>query len=321
MIAVRAGLRDFLVAPVACLAASVYIPELSLIALPICAGALGTLVFNRPLFYAVMIAVGATVLSALISPARALMVGPTLGAVIWASLDLRRADPLKIAGVLGLVTFAGFVAWLAVDQALIGSSLLEYVREETTQVMAQLEEMVERTADAETRRAIDGILGPVEMILFQIWPAVNLVLISLGAFFAVGIISRVGTRAGADVRRIPPLDRLDMSWHVVWPLIAALGLLVASVVTSMPETWWAALGRNLMVVSGALLALQGLAVAEAFLRKVKLHVVLRLIAYAALLWVGVLVPVLMVVGFADLWLNLRKLPRSGGSAPGAFTAR
>lgn len=161
----------------------------------------------------------------------------------------------------------------------------------------------------DVRDSMSESLASLQLILAQAWPALNLLMAALGAFLATALIGFVGARRDVELRRFPPLPEIDVSWHVVWPLIAGIALLTVATVTDRADAWYTALAWNLMIVSAAILFVQGIAVAEWLLRKAGLHVVWRLVLYAAFFWAGALLPLGAGLGLADVWLNIRKLPR------------
>jgi hypothetical protein len=311
----RADIRDYLFAPLGTVLAAPLVPGLTAVALPICGGLLAHLTYARSLGLAVAVAIAATALTGVLDPLAALVVLPTLACVLWGTRALRTLDAWKFALVLTTVAFVSFVAVVAVGEALAGSSIVEAVREETAQAVEQSQEILAVSDFPEdVREDVSASLASAELVLAQTWPSAVLLTVALGAFLATAAMGFAAARRGVEVRRFPPLPQVDVSWHVVWPLIAGIVLLTAGTATDSPDSWYAALGWNLMIVTAAVLFVQGLAVAESLLRKAGLGLGWRLLLYGAFLWAsGALFPLGAGIGLADLWLNMRRLPRGDAS--------
>lgn len=74
---------------------------------------------------------------------------------------------------------------------------------------------------------------------------------------------------------------------------------------------WATIGINLLLISGAVYLVQGIAVAHHFFSKSKLPRILKAIGYFVLFSQPLLLLVVCCFGFADVWADFRKLETEG----------
>jgi hypothetical protein len=142
-------------------------------------------------------------------------------------------------------------------------------------------------------------------------PGAVLVWMMLSVGLTVMLLSRLAILHEILPTGPRPLVAFDVSIHVVWPLIAGLGLIAWAFGFDMQTSWPAMIGYNLVIVMSSVLAVQGLGVTEFTMRRFRLGILLRVLAYGLLLLLlpQAFVPLLAVLGAADLWVNFRKLPR------------
>jgi uncharacterized protein YybS (DUF2232 family) len=162
----------------------------------------------------------------------------------------------------------------------------------------------------------------MQATLAQVMPGLFLIGAGIAALLTVYGVGWVGRREGQELRCLPPLERLDLSFHLTWVLIAGLGGLAFSKWLSQPDGIVSAVAWNLTILARAALFLQGMSVFAGLYRRAKLGRVGRGIGYVLLLMTEALTPLFIpiglvsITGLIDLWVNIRKLPRGGGAAPG-----
>jgi len=109
-------------------------------------------------------------------------------------------------------------------------------------------------------------------------------------------------------RKLPPFSQWRLPFYFVWVLAAGIGLLITR------RAPWADAGLNLMVLSAAILSVQGLAVqfhmSRRFLPPVGLVIYWTLMGLAFL----PLIVTSVLLGLADQWRDLRRLDSGGGEA-------
>jgi hypothetical protein len=316
-----ADIRDTVLVAVACVAAGPLVLAPYNLGVPLCAMALAWLAYRRGMSMSVGVAIGATAALAAVSGKAGLFEGPLLMLVLlvagpWAAGAMRTRSPWRVVTVLAVVTMASMVAAIAIDQALAGSTLLAFING-----------MAKQTAEEITRQA--GSLGSgglaldvreIQTMMVQVLPSVFALMSCVAALLAVYGVGWVARRNGNEVRALPPLERMDLSFHLTWVVAAGLLSLAAARFAGGSSGAFAALGWNLMVLVRGALFLQGLAVFAGLYRKAGIGRFGRVLGYVFLGITETVTPVLVpiglvsIAGLVDLWVNIRKLPRGGASA-------
>lgn len=147
--------------------------------------------------------------------------------------------------------------------------------------------------------------------IVALWPSLMVVtngLVALGVVIAVGMVAK---RIGVSLGPVPQLAQFDLSPWVVLAPILALALLAAERLAIDGAPVLGVIGLNVLSVARWVFFLQGMAVFAALFGRLKTGRPARIFGYVLLgiaesqLWLG------SVLGLADIWLNLRRLPRDG----------
>jgi len=140
-------------------------------------------------------------------------------------------------------------------------------------------------------------------------------------YFVTGLVTAIAViygvawaakRSGRTVM-VPPLARLDLSPHVLWPFVIGLFALAASYSPIAHAATWGTVGLNLVWCCGALFSLQGLGVSAGVLERTGVGPGVRILALAALAVIDAFLAGIPLgfVGLVDFWVNFRRLPRDG----------
>jgi hypothetical protein len=119
---------------------------------------------------------------------------------------------------------------------------------------------------------------------------------------SLALAGRIGSRHGVMIPRLKPF----YLWHASdwWLMPTAVGLALAIFVTN---DFWHFMGINILVVTGNVYALAGLAVIESFMKRLSFPMLLRITFYVIILFmnfVGLLF--LAILGLADSRFNFRR---------------
>jgi uncharacterized protein YybS (DUF2232 family) len=170
-------------------------------------------------------------------------------------------------------------------------------------------------------KTVSVLADQVSQMWLMLWPVLYLYVAGLAAVLTVPVVSRLGRALGEPVSVLPPLTELDLSPHLVWPAIAGLALLAVAAASHQPTGWAQAAGLSLLFAVRPALFFQGLGDFAALYRKAGVGRVGRGFGFAFLAFSEFAVPSVSIVGLADLFANLRKLPRGGsGVRPEASPA-
>jgi len=135
----------------------------------------------------------------------------------------------------------------------------------------------------------------------------SMILLALASFaLAVRIITR---RPGkAPVLAVPSLAQ----WHA--PDVWVWGLIVTLVLILVPNETVKITGWNLAVLYSCIYLIQGISIVEHYLRKARVHTVVRGLIYAIILALPPTVACVMALGVVDIWADVRKVRISGTQA-------
>jgi len=302
--------RDVALLAVGCVVAAMLVPVLPFVGVPVAALTLAWLTYEGRYPLAIGLAVLAAVVVAvswqdpIFGPAVGVML-LLCGPLTARALEHQKAGRVTVA--LAATLGVGWAALLIVAVVLSGQSLGQIYAEVTNWMAASIRAAggtaPEMTAVAQAVRAF------VEII-----PAALVVNAALTAVLSVAAATLAATWAGRVTNRLPRLAAMDLSIHVAWPAIVGLLLLAASGFTHQSESWFGILGQNLLFIGRALLFVQGLAVFAGLYDKAKLGRIMRVSSFVLLAVTEMLLPLVSLTGLADLWLNIRRLPRDGAPA-------
>lgn len=250
-------------------------------------------------------------LATFVAPPDAVLLAPAFVALTMVVGLMQRRSALVGVTVLTAVFAVASLGSNALRAWLLGTTFLVQTREAVDSAVAQFVEAAGGVGS-------DGMLWGIEPELladtmFRLWPVDYFVTALLSAIVAVAVIGWAATRSGTEVNRLPRLDALDLSPHVLWPFIGAFAFLAAgrTMQDGSPAT---TIGLNLLVGTRVLLLAQGLGVVSALYRRLGIGRWARGIGYVLLSLADSLLPLVSIAGLIDFWANFRKLPREDSSA-------
>lgn len=282
------------------------------IGLPVAAVALAGLVFGgrkAVSFVAVLLGgvIGGALLYGVIAPALGtavaegepylytLLLAASLmlaGPVTVALMRHRSALETIVAVTAGLTALS--VAELAVYAAQAGQTVSGYMQATLGDLFAQsgaTEEMLHLFAD--------------------IWPGLLVGANAITALLVVIAVGFAGARVGVALRRVPPLAALDLDVRMVVLPIAAIALLAAGRIKMDIAPTLEIVGKNLLMIARMVYFLQGVAVFAGLYERAKFSRPVRMAGFVLLGVTEAFAPAVSLTGLADMWLNLRRLPRDG----------
>ena len=113
---------------------------------------------------------------------------------------------------------------------------------------------------------------------------------------------------GAEIRAIPPFSRWRFPGYFAWAYILGLGCELLQQYVDIPVL--ESLSTNLQLVAGTILMMQGLALAWAYLARLRTP---KLLIAVVLVIASVMLPYLMqvfiLIGLLDTWFDLRRIGR------------
>jgi hypothetical protein len=304
----RADMRTTVLMGIATVAAGILMlnANATLFAIPVAAFALAWLTYRFGTAPAALLALFAGVVVALLGPS---LLGTTAldGVFVAVSLLavgpvtamlLRRYPAVNVAAGISLVLTAAFLAAPAGSVAIAATVQLmrEWAAASTSPAPATV---------AVTVKAMTGIL-----------PAVVFYQFGLGVAIAVSFVGRAGRMLGLEVNRYGALADMDVSFHTVWPTIIGLALAATGSLWSKAPVLVGQVGTNMLLFVRPLLFLQGAAVFAALYRKMGAGRIAKTVGMVLLTFTEMFIPSVSVVGLADLFTNLRKIPRGQEAVPG-----
>lgn len=224
----------------------------------------------------------------------ALTVASLLVAGPVAALLMKRTSAFTTAIVLMVAFSADAIAKVAIPAALAGQSVTAYIEATLGTLASQM-----GTADE-----------AVKMIVAT-WPGMYIALGGLTALFVMVGVGVMGARFGVATRRVPPLAVLDLDVRTVVLPIAAVAFLAAGRLPVASASSFEIVGNNLLLVARLVFLLQGIAVFAGLYERAKLARPVRMLGFVVLGVTEMFVPAVSLTGLADMWLNLRRLPRDG----------
>lgn len=221
-----------------------------------------------------------------------LLIGPVTA---WL---MRRRSALEtmIAVTAGLTALS--VAELAMYAAQAGTSVSGYMESAVTDLFAQA-----------------GAADELLQTFIDVWPGLLVAANAITALLVVVTVGITGIRFGAALKRVPPLATLDLDVRVVIVPIVAVALLAAGRIPMGIAPTLEIVGKNLLMIARMVYFLQGVAVFAGLYERAKFSRPVRMAGFVLLGVTEALAPVVSLTGLADMWLNLRRLPRDGNPPP------
>lgn len=207
---------------------------------------------------------------------------------------LRRVTALRATAVVALALSAVEVSALASLASGAGLGLSAYV-----------------TAGAREMVALVGMAQELGEVFATSWPAMLVAMNMFAALFVVVVAGATGSRLDPLIRPFPALADVDLDPRVALLAIVTVALLAVGRLTASSVPLLEQLGMNLLVVARMVFLLQGLAVFAGLYRRAKVSRPVRLLGFALLGVTEMMIPAVSLTGLADIWLNLRRMPRDG----------
>jgi uncharacterized protein YybS (DUF2232 family) len=301
-------IRDIALLSLGAVFAAVLLPGIPMLGAPLAAFALAMLAFRFGDGWSWAAVLLATVVLALLS-LEFLIVAPVLAAAgPFAARALQRRSAFAVAAFVSAVVLCSALAGVAIAAAVSHLSLLAFVEAE---LGASLDALLKGMAAGGTAlgKAEVAQLRNQVLALLPGW----LVLTSYASgCLATVAVSAAGKRSGVAVRRFPGITKLEISGYALVPVIAGLFALAAARVVPGLAGWaLGAVGGNLLIVSVPLITLQGVGIAVYWLARLEVPRWGRILLLVGALICEPVVPLMTLAGLADVWLNLRQLPRDG----------
>lgn len=286
------------------------------LALPIAGSCLAALVFGGRGLVAVATSAAAAALATLTAQG-------TLFTIVFplAETALPPQTPLVYAGTTAasLLIVGPAVAWLlrrrrATEAVLLATAALSAVQ---LAALAALAGGAGLTLSALIRQAVaqvaqqSGALEEVQQAIVDGWPSVMLALNGFAAVFAVAGAARMASRLGVRVNRLPRLAAVDLDPRAAILPIAAFAVLAAARLPLEARGTLEVVGSNLLAVARWVFFVQGLALFAGLYERAGFGRGMRVLGFVLLAVTEALVPLVSIIGLADVWLNLRRLPRDG----------
>lgn len=155
-------------------------------------------------------------------------------------------------------------------------------------------------SEAEIRTTMQQSL----QMLFQLLPGITVIGAIITALTNYRFAHRYFTRGGITLPTVLPFNQWSLPWYVIWATI--LGLL--GVIMGPTESIMLLSGRNLLVVSGFLGVLLGIAVVAYYLGRSRMPGLFKGLFVVFLIFNGIFsLAFVMVIGLFDPIINFRRL--------------
>lgn len=215
------------------------------------------------------------------------LVGPVTVAL------MRRRSALETVMILAASMLGLQVAALSAFAEGAGQSTAAYVSAAMQSVGSQL-----------------GVTQDLAKTLVSMWPAAMASAAGVVALFVVIGVGWASARQGVLLNRMPALAELDLDPRAALVPILAIALLALGKMQG-DGARLTLIGENVLVIASTMFFLQGLAVFAGLYRKAKVPRMLRAFGFLLLFITESIAPVVSLTGLADVWLNIRRLPRKG----------
>lgn len=306
MNAASAPARVVVPAALLCIVGALLTPVMPFVGVPLCAAALAGLVYQGRAVVAVFAAAVAVVIAAYVRPSDVAILVPAFGAIMLAAYALRGRAALDIGVALVPALALAFALGEYATAWMKGIGYREYVGEVVTMIRPTLDRLV--TAEPTSTEALVDTL-------IRFAPSGYLMLGAITAVPTVLAMIWAADRSGSIVNRLPALREFDLSPHVIWVPILALGSLAAGRLMGQPEGIATTVGINLLFAARIAMFAQGLGVVSSWFHTIGIKRPGRVIGYVIAFLLDSLVWIVSLLGLIDFWANLRKLERSDTPAP------
>lgn len=294
------------------LLASLLAGPLPFVGIPIGAASLGWLTYRRGPVSAIAVALiaGAVLfpvdwLTSLSVAAWFLIAGPLTA---WL---LRRWRMMSVTLVVAALISCVFIGVLWTSAALQGETLQGSI----SRTVDEASELIVKSS-VESGRSEETVRESIELArgtLVRYWPSGVGIVSGFITIVSVAMVAIVALRSGEHIAAPLSLDRLDLSPHVVWGLIVALALMAVSRFARGGMEVPGVIGENLLLMIRWVFFMQGLAVMAGLYRRAGFRPGARALGFVLAGVTEALAPVVSLTGLADLWINIRKLPRGDGA--------
>lgn len=156
---------------------------------------------------------------------------------------------------------------------------------------------------------VDMMLETTFLQMKDVVPIIMPAVLGGFALLAVWFTATVGNwmlgRKDATLQPWPHFQTWQLPEKLIWPVIICAG---ATIVPIAPIKYVAI---NLLILSALVYSLQGFSITVFFMNKWKVPLLFRSFVYVMIVFQSFGTVLLLILGIADTWLNLRKLPLSG----------
>ena len=300
-----AGIRDTVLLGTACAAGVVVSPQLPYVGLPVTAAAVAGLAYQGRLTAGLIALAAGVVGVALVLPQAVVFAAPVALVVLLAVWLLPRVSAGLTAAVLTVAIASSAILADTLSARLLGQSLTEAVRSESTAVTAAFKQALGASGSEITEQ-----LEAVRRALVMLWPSFYIQSAIFAAVFIIAAISWAASRNGVELK-VPKARDLDLSLHVLWLLVVGLVGLAAASVAGVYAYEVRSVALNMLYVARTLFFLQGVAVFSALFDVPKTGYGKMVGLYIALYLVDQVLLIVSLAGLLDFWANFRRLPRDG----------
>jgi hypothetical protein len=297
--------RDALLLSAAVVLGVLVPPGLAIFGLPIAAAGMAGLAYRRRLATAaIAVAIGVAGV-ALMQALDLVYMVPAVVVIALAVVLLPRID----AQWIGLLLLSVLGVADAVHTQLVVSASNSTLEKDITQMVSTV--AVSGSTAKQNADTVELLLTLLPMAYFV-----------AGLVTATVVITAIGWAAKRSDRvlRVPALEQLDLTPHVLWPFIVGVLAMAGSYGGFSYASTLRSVGLNLVLSTSVLFALQGVGVFAGVLNRLGIAGMLRILAWVALAMTSVLMPVASFLGLLDFWVNFRRLPRDGSTPPSPTTA-
>lgn len=208
----------------------------------------------------------------------------------------KRFSPEKTIG-LTLLAMAGVTLFVLLFLALVkGQTPKAMLQARVTEVLTEVQKMANQGMGPFSE---DASMEEIKQEIILTFPSGMAILALIVAWANFLLLIRVNPNQRIQKSGIDPsfVTRWKAPEYLVWPTIVAGGLMVFDI------GWLSDLGTNFLRFFLAIYALQGLSILAYFFEQWKLQGFFRSLIYFAVTFLAL--PVLLAVGFFDLWFDFR----------------
>jgi len=230
---------------------------------------------------------------------------------------LRRRSLTSVLLIVTLLMAGVWMGLLTGAAAYNGTSVQGFIESMSTAAEPTLKQLLGTDLGTEeTQKQLDLMAASIN----QMWPAAFMIVSFLTALFSVSAVAAVARTSGVSVNGPPSLPELDMSPHLIWTLILGGALIAAD---KFSGNWHGGIlgiaGENIVSVFRWVFFVQGVAVFAGMYRRAGFSRLSRTLGFVLLGVTETLLPLVSLTGLVDMFVNVRKLPRSGVVGPTTAT--